>query len=99
MTWKIGRDLRLRGCIGTFSELNLHSGLKEYALTSALKDTRFDPISREELPKLTVSVSILQVRYCLILPRKLQDCFNLFLGFRGSSRPFGLDFGSSRNKN
>lgn len=61
MTWKIGRDLRLRGCIGTFSEMNLHSGLKEYALTSALKDTRFDPISREELPKLTVSVSILQV--------------------------------------
>lgn len=63
MTWKIGRDLRLRGCIGTFSEMNLHSGLKEYALTSALKDTRFDPISREELPKLTVSVSILQVSF------------------------------------
>lgn len=60
VTWKIGRDQRLRGCIGTFSELNLHSGLKEYALTSALKDTRFDPITREELPKLSVSVSILQ---------------------------------------
>jgi hypothetical protein len=42
--------------------MNLHSGLKEYALTSALKDSRFDPITREELPKLTVSVSILQVR-------------------------------------
>lgn len=62
VTWKTSRDQRLRGCIGTFSELNLHSGLKEYALTSALKDTRFDPISRDELPRLTVSVSILQVR-------------------------------------
>lgn len=35
-------------------------GLREYALTSALKDSRFAPISREELPKLSVSVSILQ---------------------------------------
>lgn len=60
VTWKIGRDKRLRGCIGTFSEMNLHSGLKEYAITSALKDSRFDPISRDELPRLTVSVSILQ---------------------------------------
>lgn len=60
VTWKTGRDQRLRGCIGTFSEMNLHNGLKEYALTSALKDSRFDPITREELPRLTVSVSILQ---------------------------------------
>lgn len=67
VTWKIGRDQRLRGCIGTFSELNLHSGLKEYALTSALKDSRFDPISRDELPRLTVSVSILQVRKLMTL--------------------------------
>jgi AMME syndrome candidate gene 1 protein len=62
VTWKTTRDQRLRGCIGTFSDLNLHSGLKEYALTSALKDSRFDPISRDELPRLTVSVNILQVR-------------------------------------
>lgn len=42
-------------------QLNLHMGLREYSLTSALKDSRFDPISREELPRLNVSVSILQV--------------------------------------
>lgn len=60
VTWTIGRDKRLRGCIGTFSELSLQSGLKEYAITSALKDSRFDPISREEVPRLSVSVSILQ---------------------------------------
>uniref|UniRef100_A0A8B9PX60 AMMECR1 domain-containing protein n=1 Tax=Apteryx owenii TaxID=8824 RepID=A0A8B9PX60_APTOW len=33
VTWKIGRDKRLRGCIGTFSAMNLHSGLREYTLT------------------------------------------------------------------
>lgn len=41
------------------------SGLKEYALSSALRDSRFDPICREEIPKLTASVSILQV--CFII--------------------------------
>lgn len=60
VTWKIGRDKRLRGCIGTFSAMELHNGLREYALTSAFKDSRFAPISRDELPRLTVSVSILQ---------------------------------------
>uniref|UniRef100_A0A0K8TPT0 AMMECR1 domain-containing protein n=1 Tax=Tabanus bromius TaxID=304241 RepID=A0A0K8TPT0_TABBR len=60
VTWKIGRDKRLRGCIGTFSAMHLHSGLREYAITSALKDSRFSPITREEFPRLTVSVSILQ---------------------------------------
>ncbi|XP_030370893.1 uncharacterized protein CG5902 [Scaptodrosophila lebanonensis] len=60
VTWKIGRDKRLRGCIGTFSAMQLHNGLREYALTSAFKDSRFAPISRDELPRLTVSVSILQ---------------------------------------
>lgn len=33
VTWKIGRDRRLRGCIGTFDAMNLHSGLREYAVT------------------------------------------------------------------
>ncbi|XP_075425764.1 AMMECR1-like protein isoform X2 [Ascaphus truei] len=59
VTWKAGRDKRLRGCIGTFSAMNLHSGLREYTLTSALKDSRFPPLTREELPKLSCSVSLL----------------------------------------
>ncbi|XP_078738770.1 AMMECR1-like protein isoform X1 [Lampetra fluviatilis] len=59
VTWKIGRDKRLRGCIGTFSAMNLHSGLREYTLTSALKDSRFPPVTREELPRLFCSVSLL----------------------------------------
>lgn len=60
VTWKIGENKRLRGCIGTFNAMNLHSGLREYSLTSAFKDSRFAPISREEFPRLHVSVSILR---------------------------------------
>ena len=33
--------------------------LKKYALTSALNDTRFDPITLKEVPELNVSVSLL----------------------------------------
>lgn len=40
--------------------MNLQSGLREYAITSAFKDSRFNPITRDEFPKLSVSVSILR---------------------------------------
>lgn len=59
VTWYIGREKKLRGCIGTFTPLSLHDGLKEYAIISALRDSRFDPISKEELAKLNCSVSLL----------------------------------------
>jgi len=59
VTWYIGREKKLRGCIGTFTPLSLHDGLKEYAITSALRDTRFNPISKDELSKLNCSVSLL----------------------------------------
>ncbi|XP_033330093.1 AMMECR1-like protein [Megalopta genalis] len=60
VTWTIGKDMKLRGCIGTFNAMHLHAGLREYATTSAFKDSRFNPITREELPRLHVSVSILR---------------------------------------
>ncbi|XP_066138150.1 AMMECR1-like protein isoform X1 [Euwallacea fornicatus] len=60
VTWKIGKDKRLRGCIGTFNAMNLQTGLREYAITSAFKDSRFSPITRDEFSKLSVSVSILR---------------------------------------
>jgi len=49
----------LRGCIGTFESLPLSSGLSSYALTSALSDHRFPPISLSELSTLDVSVTLL----------------------------------------
>ncbi|OHT07572.1 hypothetical protein TRFO_05224 [Tritrichomonas foetus] len=57
VTWKIGDALR--GCIGNFKPLPLYSGLQEYALISALKDFRFDPVTAREIPKLNVGISLL----------------------------------------
>lgn len=59
VTWKLGKDKHLRGCIGTFKATNLHLGLRDYAIQSATKDERFHPINRDELDNLYVSVSIL----------------------------------------
>jgi len=61
VTWKIkGKNgSRLRGCIGTFSPEPLHSGLKEYARTSAFKDKRFDPLRADEISNLSCSISLL----------------------------------------
>ena len=57
VTWN--RDNNLRGCLGTFSALPLKSGLREYAISSAIRDSRFNPIILPSLPKLSCSVSLL----------------------------------------
>ncbi len=57
-----GDGYSLRGCIGTFAPSKLPRALKEYALTSALRDTRFDPIALDEVPLLACTVSLLQVQ-------------------------------------
>ncbi|KAK4218439.1 AMMECR1 domain-containing protein [Rhypophila decipiens] len=49
----------LRGCIGTFEPQLIEDGLSSYALTSALHDTRFHPITASELPTLQVAVTLL----------------------------------------
>ena len=57
VTWKkLGE---LRGCIGTFSHVPLYSGLEDFALRSAFRDTRFPPIALKELQHLSCAVSIL----------------------------------------
>ncbi|EMR11810.1 hypothetical protein PNEG_00236 [Pneumocystis murina B123] len=51
VTWNIissSGHKSLRGCIGTFKPQPLKHGLRYYALTSALNDTRFPPISEQE---------------------------------------------------
>lgn len=50
----------LRGCIGTFSKLPILICLEKYSLIAALEDTRFPPISKDELPKLKCSTNLLQ---------------------------------------
>jgi uncharacterized protein (TIGR00296 family) len=62
VTWQSyyqSKEPFLRGCIGTFDPKEIHSGLKEYALISALKDSRFSPISKHEIPHLECSVNLL----------------------------------------
>ena len=54
------KDYDLRGCIGTFSRLDLEEGLREYALIAAFNDTRFPIIKYDELKYLKCKVSILQ---------------------------------------
>jgi len=55
-----GSGKTLRGCIGTFDKSqSLSQVLGEYALLAALDDDRFDPISLDEVPKLSVTVSLL----------------------------------------
>ncbi|CAB3403959.1 unnamed protein product [Caenorhabditis bovis] len=59
VTWKKGPNHDLRGCIGTFSDMRLSKGLAEYAAISAFRDTRFNPIVKEEVPLLQCGVSLL----------------------------------------
>lgn len=49
----------LRGCIGTFSEVALPEGVAQYALIAAFQDTRFHPVSINELPTLSCTVTLL----------------------------------------
>ncbi|KNC78789.1 hypothetical protein SARC_08791 [Sphaeroforma arctica JP610] len=79
VTWKIvhGSDKRLRGCIGTFSKKKLHLGLKSYALSAALEDSRFDPVTATELPSLQCTVSL------LIDFEKVDDCMDWEIGIHG----------------
>ena len=60
VTWDVGdRDgFVLRGCIGCLSPLPLRQ-LREYAITSSMKDQRFPPVRASELPNLRCSVSLL----------------------------------------
>lgn len=58
VTWT-RRDTGLRGCIGTFRPHQLSKGLASFALNSALRDSRFDPVRLSELPMLECAVSIL----------------------------------------
>lgn len=108
VTWNIGSDQHLRGCIGTFNSLPLHSGLREYALSrlvclilsfhwpffwfddSALRDSRFNPITKDEFPKLNVDVSL------LLNFEDGQDYLDWTVGLHGIRIEFKNENGSKR---
>lgn len=75
---KQARDgYELRGCIGTLAPKPLVSSIGEYALISALRDKRFDPVSLLECPHLRVSVSLL-VQY-----EECEHCHDWNVGIHG----------------
>ncbi|KAI0394413.1 AMMECR1 domain-containing protein [Xylariaceae sp. FL0594] len=86
-------DTSLRGCIGTFEDMELDEGLSSYAITSAIHDTRFNPISKRELPHLEVAVTLLT---------DFEDCADAMdwelgkhgirISFRDRGRPYGATY-------
>mmetsp|Transcript_5507 Transcript_5507/g.7230 ORF Transcript_5507/g.7230 Transcript_5507/m.7230 type:complete len:249 (+) Transcript_5507:249-995(+) len=67
----------LRGCIGTLAPRPLLTAVGEYALTSAFRDRRFDPIRSNEVPHLRVAVSLL-VKY-----ENCESCYDWSVGIHG----------------
>lgn len=63
VTWKkkseIDGEYQLRGCIGTFTPVELASGTRQFALSSAFNDHRFPRIIEKELHLLSCTVSLL----------------------------------------
>ncbi|KAJ1563856.1 hypothetical protein HK405_000518, partial [Cladochytrium tenue] len=67
ITWNIAakggsrtaKHPRLRGCVGNFKPQPLRDGLCVYAKHSAFDDYRFNPITKDELPRLSCGVSLL----------------------------------------
>ncbi|MCC7108972.1 MAG: AmmeMemoRadiSam system protein A [Deltaproteobacteria bacterium] len=58
VTWRKGGDLR--GCIGRMTlEGDLMSAVRELAVSAAIHDPRFPPVTPEELPHLTGEVTLL----------------------------------------
>ena len=77
MTWTIGKDDDLRGCIGTFAGKRLSKILGKYALISALADDRFEPVEKKEVPHLSVGVSL------LVNFTEIEDSLNWEVGKHG----------------
>jgi len=85
VTWwrrgKVGEALR--GCIGTVAaEETVANNAAVYAVRSAAEDPRFPPVTAEELPGLTVEVSVLSpMRRCR--PEDIQPGQGVSLLYRG----------------
>mmetsp|Transcript_19730 Transcript_19730/g.42872 ORF Transcript_19730/g.42872 Transcript_19730/m.42872 type:complete len:252 (-) Transcript_19730:381-1136(-) len=78
-------DWQLRGCIGCLKPRPLATDVGEYAVISAFRDRRFNPVSLEEVQSLRVSVSLL-VHY--------EDCEHVYdwtIGVHGIMIKFSVD--------
>lgn len=66
-------DNKLRGCIGTFSEnKSLLSNIKRMALSAAMHDSRFTPVSGEETQGMRIEISVLSPRKRIRGPEEIE---------------------------
>ena len=94
VTWTLGKEKELRGCIGIFEESKLETQLSKYALMSAYEDDRFDePINKNELKNLNCEVSL------LIKFEEAKDAMDWIIGTHGIDIEFqdnkGLTYSST----
>lgn len=74
----IEKNGQLRGCIGyVLPVYPLYQTVIKAATSAALKDPRFPPVSPEELPEITVEISV------LTLPRKIKSIDEIEVGKHG----------------
>lgn len=87
VTWEVPHGSKdhfsLRGCIGTLSKSSIVSAIPHYALSSALDDPRFLPITMKELPGIRVTVSLLSAF------EKASDIYDWEIGVHGLILKFG----------
>lgn len=63
----------LRGCIGTFSEEeSLFQNIKRMALSAAMHDSRFPPITSEETKLMRIEISVLSPRKSIDGPEDIE---------------------------
>lgn len=84
VTWK-RHGSELRGCLGTFKVDYVSKLLPEYAIASAMRDSRFAPMRRDELASMNVSVSLLDNF------EPADDLFDWSPGEHGISIKFAVD--------
>jgi len=70
-------QFELRGCIGTLAPKPIRTAIGEFAITSAFRDHRFNPIGTHEVPHLRVAVSLL-VNY-----ETCRHCHDWLVGVHG----------------
>lgn len=74
----------LRGCIGSVrAQRSLGEDLRHNAVAAANNDTRFAPVSREELPALTIEVSVLSEPEFVDFASEAELCAKLQPGIDG----------------
>jgi len=74
----LNKDNQLRGCVGLIEPVKaLRQGLVEMSCAAALQDTRFTPVSLDEMKNIEVEISILSP------PKKIKSVDEIVLGKHG----------------